>query len=163
MEPKRSESPDELRRRRQLTTTIKQSLRDLRTQLALLNLHVSAHVELKNIDVDCLEVISRDGPLNPSTLARRAGLNPATLTGILDRLERGGWVARDRDPNDRRAVLVRALRDRNTELFGLYAGMNTAMDQLCASYTHAELELIADFLRRTTTAGHHATDQLAGR
>jgi DNA-binding MarR family transcriptional regulator len=161
MEPGKSEDPDVVRRRRQLTTAIKQSVRDLRTQLSLLNHHVGAHVDLKNVDLDCLEVINRHGPLNPSTLARRAGLNPATMTGILDRLERGGWVARDRHPRDRRALLVRALRDRNAELFGLYAGMNTAMDQLCASYADDELQLLADFLRRTTNAGRDATDQLA--
>jgi hypothetical protein len=41
---------------------------------------------------------------------------------------------RELDPSDRRAVVVRALRDRTAELFRLYSGMNTAMDQLCASY-----------------------------
>jgi DNA-binding MarR family transcriptional regulator len=62
------------------------------------------------------------------------------MTGILDRLQRGGWITRERDPegSDRRAVAVRALRDRN-----------------------AELELLADFLRRTTSAGRTATDELA--
>jgi DNA-binding MarR family transcriptional regulator len=96
-----------------------------------------------------------------AAMARHAGLHPATITGILDRLERGGWVAHERDPSDRRAVVVRALRDRNAELFRLYSGMNTAMDQLCASYGDDELQLLADFLHRTTNAGRTATDQLA--
>jgi hypothetical protein len=39
--------------------------------------------------------------------------------------------------------------------------MNTAMDQLCASYDDDELQLLADFLHRTTKAGRTATDQLA--
>ena len=30
------------------------------------------------------------------------------MTGILDRLERGGWVDRGRDPSDRRGVLIQA-------------------------------------------------------
>jgi hypothetical protein len=50
--------------------------------------------------------------------------------------------------------------DTYAELFRLYAGMNTAMDQLCASYDD-ELQLLADFLHRTTNAGRTATDQLA--
>jgi DNA-binding MarR family transcriptional regulator len=152
---------DTARRRRRLTRAIKESLRELSNQLSLLNHHVSTHVDLNDTDLDCLELINRHGPVNPSALARRAGLHPATLTGILDRLERGGWVARERDPSDRRAVVVRALRDRNAELFRLYAGMNTAMDQLCARYGDDELQLLADFLRRTTNAGRAATDQLA--
>ena len=83
------------------------------------------------------------------------------MTGILDRLERGGWIVRERDLADRRAVAVRALRERNAELFELYAGMNAAMDQVCAAYTQTELELLAGFLRRTADAGRSATDKLA--
>jgi DNA-binding MarR family transcriptional regulator len=144
-----------------LTSAIKESLRELSIQLSLLNHHVGAHVELKDVDLDCLELINRHGPLTPSALARRAGLHPATMTGILDRLERGGWVTRDRHPDDRRAVVVRVLRERSAELFRLYSGMNTSMDQLCAGYNDTELELLADFLRRTTDAGRAATDELA--
>jgi DNA-binding MarR family transcriptional regulator len=152
---------DAARHRRRLTRAIKESLRELSNQLSLLNHHVGTHVALKDVDLDCLELINRHGPLNPGALARRAGLHPATMTGILDRLERGAWVARDRDPDDRRAVLVRVRRDRAAELFGLYAGMNAAMDQLCAGYSDDQLELLADFLRRTTDAGRDATDELA--
>lgn len=149
------------RHRRRLNAAIKESLRELSIQLSLLNHHVGARLQLKDIDLDCLDLIDRHGPLSPSALARRAGLHPATMTGVLDRLERGGWVARGRDPSDRRAVLVRARRDRNAELIRLYGGMNTSMDQICADYDDAELELLADFLRRTTAAGRDATGELA--
>jgi DNA-binding MarR family transcriptional regulator len=152
---------DAQRRRRRLTNTIKDSLRDLRIQLALLNHNVGTHLELRDVDLDCLDLIARHGPLTPSALARRAGLHPATMTGILDRLERAGWVTRERHPNDRRAVTVHASRDRAADLYRLYAGMNDSMDQLCAGYTTDQLELLADFLQRTTSAGRDATDKLA--
>ena len=148
--------------RRRLTSAIKQSLRALSIQLSLLNHQVGAHVGLNDVDLDCLDLVARHGPLSPSALAQRAALHPATLTGILDRLERGGWVVRERDPSDRRAVVVRALRDRNTELVRLYSGMNSSMSEICARYGSAELEAIADFLRRTVDAGQSATDKLAG-
>ena len=153
------------RRRRRLTTGVKESLRELRNQLALLNYHVSAELELKNVDLDCLEMIARHGPLSPSALARRTGLHPATMTGILDRLQRGGWVTRERsaDTSDRRAVAVRALRARTGEVFRLYAGMNAAMDAICARYTDAELELLSDFMRGATDAGRGACEGLADR
>lgn len=152
---------DDARRTRQLTTTIKQSLRELNIQLSLLGHQVSAHLDLKDVDLDCLDLINRHGPLSPSTLARLTGVHPATMTGILDRLERAGWVTRERDRVDRRAVVVKALRDRNAELFELLSGMNSSMDQICADYTPAQLELLADFLNRTTEAGRAATAELA--
>jgi DNA-binding MarR family transcriptional regulator len=150
------------RHRRRLTTAIKESLREVSIQLSLLSHQVSGRLELNDVDLDCLDLISRLGPLSPSVLARRAGLHPATITGILDRLERGGWVARDRDQADRRAVTVRALRGRGAEVLRLYSGMNASMDRICAGYTDTELELLADFLRRTAGAGRAATDALAG-
>src|SRR6266851_10472021 len=128
------DSRDAARRRRRLSTEIKESLRELSIQLSLLNHHVGARVDLKDVDLDCLDLINRYGPLSPSALARRAGLHPATMTGIIDRLERGGWVARDRGSSDRRAVLIRALRDRNPELLHLYSGMNAALARICAGY-----------------------------
>jgi DNA-binding MarR family transcriptional regulator len=150
------------RHRRRLTMAIKESLRELSIQLSLLNHHVSGRLELNDVDLDCLDLISRHGPLSPSALARRAGLHPATITGVLDRLERGGWVKRERDQADRRAVTVGVLRDRAAEVLRLYSGMNASLDQICAGYTDTELELLADFLRRTAGAGRTATDALAG-
>jgi DNA-binding MarR family transcriptional regulator len=156
-----SSDPGGARRRRRLNTTIRASLRELSSQLSLLNHQVSEHLDLKDVDLDCLELVGRVGPLSPSALARRAGLHPATMTGILDRLERGGWVARDRDPSDRRAVIVRVLRDRGAEVYRLYSGMNASLDQICADYGESELEVLADFLRRTADAGRSAADELA--
>jgi DNA-binding MarR family transcriptional regulator len=154
---------NDARRRRRLATEIKDSLRELSNQLSLLNHQVGAHLDLKDVDLDCLELITRHGPMSPSAVARRAGLHPATMTGILDRLQKGGWIARERDPDatDRRAVTVRALRDRSAEVFKLYSGMNTKMDDLLAGYSAADLELLSDFLQRTTTAGQAATSTLA--
>lgn len=151
------------RARRRLITTIKESLREMSTQLSLLNHHVSARVDLKDVDLNCLDLIARHGPISPTALARRAGLHPATVTGILDRLQRGGWVVRDRDPGatDRRSVAVRPLRARGADLYRLYSGMNTSLDEICDGYTDDELELLAGFLRRTTAAGQSAAADLA--
>jgi DNA-binding MarR family transcriptional regulator len=154
---------DGIRRRR--TRAVKDALRDLGGELSRLNQGVGGRLDLKGTDLECLDLITRRGPLSPSALAKRAGLHPATMTGILDRLERGGWIVRDRDPADRRGVLIRAQRGRGAEVLRLYlvdSGMNEALDQICAQYSGDELELLAGFLRRTAGAGRAAAAKLAG-
>jgi DNA-binding MarR family transcriptional regulator len=150
------------RRRRRLDREVRASLRDVSVQLSLLNHQVRGQLELKGADLECLDLISREGPLSPSTLARRSGLHPATVTGILDRLERGGWIVRERDPADRRAVLIRVERGRGADVLRLYAGMNSAMDQIIGGYDEGQLELLAGFLHRTAEAGRAAAEELAG-
>jgi DNA-binding MarR family transcriptional regulator len=161
--PSDASSVEGARRRRRLAAAIGKSLRELAIQLSLLNHQIGAQLELQDVDIDCLDLIDRLGPLSPSELARQAGLHPATITGILDRLERGGWVAREPNPSDRRAVLVRTRRDRYPDLMRLYAGMNRSMNQIYAEYDEHELEVIGDFLSRTANAGRNATEQLSDR
>ncbi len=150
----------EARLRRRRANEVKQSLRELAIQLSLLNHQVGDKAQLRDVDLDCLSLIQGEGPLGPSALARRAGLHPATVTGVLDRLEGGGWVARERHPVDRRAVVVRAEPARVGQLVRLYGGMSAEMDRVCAGYDPDQLALIADFLRRTIHATHHAIDEL---
>ena len=162
MKPASAERADEIRRRQRSTAKIRESLRELRIQLALLNYRVGSQLGLNDIDLDCLDILDVYGPLSPSALARRAGLHPATMTGVLDRLERGGWIARERDPSDRRAVLVLVMREHYAELMRRYAGMNRSMNKILADYSDDELEVIADFVRRTVDAGRSATEELTG-
>jgi DNA-binding MarR family transcriptional regulator len=54
----------------------------------------------------CLREITNHDSLTTGALARAVALSPATLTGILDRLEARGLVSRERRPEDKRRVLV---------------------------------------------------------
>jgi DNA-binding MarR family transcriptional regulator len=153
------------RYRKRLNRAIKEALRELGAELTRLNHGVGGQLDLKGSDLECLDLVTREGPLSPSALARRAGLHPATMTGVIDRLERGGWVVRERDPADRRGVVVRAQRGRGAEVLRLYlvdSGMNAAMDEICARYDEADLEMVAAFLRETAGAGAAAAAKLAG-
>jgi len=149
------------RARRRRIAEAKQSLRELRIELAVLNHRVGSRIEIKDVDFDCLDVITRHGPISPTTLARRIGVHLATMTGILDRLERGGWIMRDRVESDRRAVLVRGVSDKQRDIVQLYDGMNSSLDKILESYSDDQIDLVIDFLRRCAEAGQSATNQLA--
>jgi DNA-binding MarR family transcriptional regulator len=146
---------------RRLANRVKEALRDASLQLALLNHQVGARLKMRDVDFDCLNLLNQHGPVGPGALAKLAGLHPATMTGVLDRLERAGWATRDRDPDDRRAVVVRAARERGREILDQFAGMNGSMDEICADYTIEQLEIIEEFLRRTAAAGHDSAARLS--
>ena len=145
-------------RRGQLHGEVTRALREVILQLTLFNRHVAGNLDLKDVDLTCLNLIERHGPLSPRDLAQHVGLHRATVTGILDRLEGGQWVVRERDPSDRRAVLVRPLRLRAGELMRLYAPMLTFMNRICAEYSETELEHFAVFLRLIADAGRDASE-----
>jgi DNA-binding MarR family transcriptional regulator len=148
------------RERRRRTTAVLTRLRDLRIELAVLNHRVGTRVELKDLDFDCLDVIARHGPLSPGALAARVGVHVATMTGILNRLEAGGWVDRVPAENDRRAVRVASTPDRQRELYRIFGGMNSRMAEICDDFTDEQLDVIAAFLDRTVAAGRASADDL---
>jgi len=69
--------------------------------------------------LQCLAVIDgAGGPLTPSEISERTLRSSATMTSLLDALEREGWARRIPNPDDRRSVRVeitdegKALADR---------------------------------------------------
>jgi DNA-binding MarR family transcriptional regulator len=56
---------------------------------------------------EVLACISHDGELSQSELAERMHIEAPTLVGVLDRMERDGWILRVTDENDRRRKLIR--------------------------------------------------------
>ena len=146
--------------RGELNQAVRETMRDLAVRLSLLTHQIGGRLDLKGTDLDCLDLIDRYGPIGPGALARRTGLHPATMTGIIDRLERGGWITRQRDPNDRRAITIRLHRSRARQILRLFGGMNAEMARISASYTDAELAVIADFLQRVADAASAAVHEL---
>ena len=53
-----------------------------------------------------LRIVGRFPSIPPGDLARLLHLHPSTLTGILQRLEERGWIARRQDPRDGRRMLI---------------------------------------------------------
>jgi len=51
--------------------------------------------------------LGQDGPLTMGELAARLGVTEKTITGLVDRLETAGYLARERDAADRRVVRAR--------------------------------------------------------
>ncbi len=61
---------------------------------------------LTSVQFAVLQRLAQKDGLVQAELSRRLAIEPATLTGILQRLERDGWVWRGCDPDNRRLQRV---------------------------------------------------------
>jgi len=97
-------------------------------------------------DLNCLNILSFSGHMTAGELARATGLTTASITGVIDRLEEAGFVHRDRDPHDRRRVVVRIVMDKAVgEVASVFLPMLRAWREMSAQYSDDELRLIVDF------------------
>jgi DNA-binding MarR family transcriptional regulator len=70
-----------------------------------------------------------DAPRTAGEPAEELGLTSAAITALVDRLERNGYAARQRDNRDRRKVTIRADPERLREVDSHYQSQNLAMTQ----------------------------------
>jgi MarR family transcriptional regulator for hemolysin len=72
-----------------------------------LNEELSSHgITLRQWEV--LAMLSFCGEQAQSELADRLKIEAPTLVGVLDRMERDGWIVRTADPHDKRRKIIRA-------------------------------------------------------
>lgn len=142
---------------------IQAGLRRLTHQLHRLNDAVGSKIHLLPGDLEVLDLIGREGPMSPRDIIATSGIHPATLTGILDRLEGGGWLTRMSDTGDRRRIIVAAAMERGGEMARMYAPMTKALTAICAGYSEEELAKIVEFLERAGDAGVQAAREVRER
>lgn len=146
--------------REALIERVIEGLRATSTAGVLLHSAISSRLGLSAADAKTYELLARLGPLTAGDIARHTGLATASVTSLVDRLEAKGFVARKRDPADRRRVIVEATGARDAELAPLYAPLAASSRELVSSYDDAQLATIADFLERSSAWAHEYVDRL---
>jgi DNA-binding MarR family transcriptional regulator len=100
-------------------------------------------------DLRCIGILERCGPLPASELARASGLTTGSVTALIDRLERAGYVRRERDREDRRRVFV-ALTERATAAIAkIWGPLGQEGLEVAGGYAPEELRFIIGYLRTT--------------
>ncbi|MGW5425166.1 MarR family winged helix-turn-helix transcriptional regulator [Streptomyces sp. NPDC003943] len=117
---------------------------------ALFNQAVADHLHLHPTDVQCLNLLSLEPePVTIGRVAELTGLTTGSATRLVDRLERAGYVRRERDAEDRRRVMVAAVPERMAELGAFWRRLNSTWGNLYDAYGDAELALLTTHMRRT--------------
>jgi DNA-binding transcriptional ArsR family regulator len=117
--------------------------------LQLLGQLAAERIGVNATDLNCLNIVALGGPLTAGDLARATGLTTASITGVIDRLEQGGFVRRERDEADRRRVMVTLnFGPALGEIGPTFGPLIGAWRQAAAGYSDAELGLLVAFQQR---------------
>jgi DNA-binding MarR family transcriptional regulator len=137
-------SPERARRR--LESEFLLAVRRAGSVLQLLGAASAEKIGINVTDLNCLNILALGGRLTAGELAKQTGLTTASITGVLDRLEEAGFVCRERDPSDRRRVIVRLDAARGMrDVAPVFAPVIAAWRDAAAQYTDDELRLILGF------------------
>jgi DNA-binding MarR family transcriptional regulator len=121
-----------------------------------------AGVDLSRSQVWILARITESGPVRLGELATGLGIDKSTLTPQVQRLERDGLVARDPDPSDRRAALLRATRKGRGVMAKLRRTRRAMLGELLHDWSERDIAYASRLLARlgdqlTVAAGRLAT------
>jgi DNA-binding MarR family transcriptional regulator len=126
-------------------------MRGLGTRTILHQQNVAASLGLYNNDFISLDILRETGPITAGELSKKTGLATGSITALVDRLEKIGYVRRENDPNDRRRVIIVPEYESKEEIRHTYESLHQAMLQLASSYKQEELALISQFLHNAST------------
>src|SRR5215470_4786310 len=125
------------------------ALRGTGSLMTLMTQAAADRIGINATDLNCLNILSFSGHMTAGELARATGLTTASITGVVDRLAEAGFVTRERDPHDRRRVVVQVVRERTmADVAGVFLPLLRAWREMAARYSDDELRLIVDYYAR---------------
>jgi DNA-binding MarR family transcriptional regulator len=103
-----------------------------------------AHVR----QVALMTILAEHGAVSQSTVTDLTGVNRSLMVKLVDDLETKGWVARERNPEDRRSYALRLTTAGSHSLQGLHAELDRAESELTQALTPADVHMLKQLLRR---------------
>lgn len=91
-------------------------------------------------------------------LARRMDLGTVTISGVVDRLEAGGWVVRRQSEHDRRAKKVWRMAAADAIRTDLVRALRQLNDLTLQDFSDAEIAELSQRLRRARSSLAQALD-----
>lgn len=124
---------------------------ELNSGIIMLHHAIGERMGLSATEHKAADILRRFGPMTAGELADQTGLTTGAVTGLVDRLERNGYVRREHDKSDRRRVIIKPLSrgGRYDEVQGLYDPIRDILVEMISRYNDQELRVIGDFATRT--------------
>lgn len=135
--------------------------RTLSTAAVLFHTALAEKQGLTASDMKALDLIARTGPLTAGQLSEQSGLAPASVTGLIGRLEAKGAARRVAHPGDGRKVLIEFDPQFARNNMPLFDDLVRLLRDQCDDYDDAQLATIAGYLSEAAARQMDATRMLA--
>ena len=122
--------------------------RDYGIQMTLFRNIIFEKLGVNATDMECLGFLLSKRISTPTELAKYTGLSSGATTAMLDRLEKGGFIERRPNPDDRRGTLIVLAKSGAEKVAPWFAPVGKAQDALISNYSEKELELISGFFEQ---------------
>ncbi|MFI5912486.1 MarR family winged helix-turn-helix transcriptional regulator [Dactylosporangium sp. NPDC051541] len=135
-----------------LVAAFGRAMQEYQRAVDLLDQRVAERLGLNRTDMRCLELLlePEGAAMSPGELAVAAGLTTGGVTTAIDRLERAGYVTRERDAGDRRRVTVRPTPLAQQSAWELYGPIVTAGGEFLRRYSDEVLQSMIEVLEFST-------------
>jgi DNA-binding MarR family transcriptional regulator len=140
-----------MNKREETIQAIIEKRREMSTETIMFHQNVADVLGLHITDHKCLDLIRQYGAMPAGRLAELTGLTTGAVTGIIDRLEKVGYVRRTNDPKDRRRTIIELVRNKKWErkIEAIFIPFHERMHKLLSSYSDSELAFLLDVLTKS--------------
>jgi DNA-binding MarR family transcriptional regulator len=147
---------------KELIQTIVDKFREMSTEAVMFHQAVADELGLYITDHKCMDIIHRFGAMPAGRLGEMTGLTTGAITGMIDRLEKAGYVRRANDPKDRRKTIVEPIRNKKLErkIEMIFTPLHERMHKFLSSYSDGELTFLLDAMTKLIEQTHEESKRL---
>lgn len=109
---------------------------------------ISDRLGLNPTDHKCLDFLNRNGAVTAGRLAQLTGLTTGSITSVIDRLETAGYVIRDKDPKDRRRVVIKVVPEKVDKISPMFQLIFESTSEILTQYNEQETKLLLNFIKQ---------------
>jgi DNA-binding MarR family transcriptional regulator len=136
--------------------------REMSTETIMFHQAVADELDLPITDHKCLDLIHRFGAMPAGRLAELTSLTTGAVTGMIDRLEKAGYVRRTNDPKDRRKTIIEPISNKKLErkIEMIFMPIHERMHKFLSSYSDSELAFLRNAMMEFIKQTHEESKRL---
>jgi DNA-binding MarR family transcriptional regulator len=151
--------------REETIQNIVDKFREMSTEAVMFHQALADELGLYITDHKCMDIIHRFGAMPAGRLGELTGLTTGAITGMIDRLEKAGYVRRTNDPKDRRKTIVEPVRNKKLErkIEMIFMPLHERMHKVFSSYSDTELSFLLDAMTELIKQTREESKRLRSR